>query len=145
MDVSSWQGSKIDWQAVAGSGVSFAYIRAAEGSGHVDGDFRANWYRATAAGVTPGAYLYFHPSDDPDAQANLLLRELRDVSFTQGDLLPAIDVEVTDGQSPSTIVARLQTLVNRMVSATAAYPVIYTSPSWWDGHVGFNEDCRRGR
>ena len=136
VDVSSWQGSSIDWQAAAGSGVSFAYIRAAEGSGYVDTAFRANWYRATAAGVIPGAYLYFHAAQDPVGQAYLLLQQLRGVKFTQGDLLPAIDVEVTDNQPASTIVTNLQIFVNTMVAATEAYPVIYTSPAWWDGHVG---------
>src|SRR5207248_3200517 len=73
VDVSSWQGAAIDWHAVAATGVSFAYIRAGEGDSLVDGDFRLNWYRATGAGVVPGAYLFFHPSIDGRAQANLLI------------------------------------------------------------------------
>ncbi|MBV9099520.1 MAG: glycoside hydrolase family 25 protein [Candidatus Dormibacteraeota bacterium] len=140
IDVSVWQGSaqgtSVDWQAVANSGVSFAFIRAAEGSSTVDSDFRRNWYNAVAAGVVPGAYLYFHPGDDPVAQANLLVRLLQEVGFGRGDMLPAIDVEVTDSQPQSTVVANLQTTVNAVASAIGANPVIYTSPSWWDTYVG---------
>ena len=136
IDVSSWQGSSVNWSAVAGAGVSFAYIRAGEGTGLVDSEFRANWYRSTGAGLIPGAYLFFHPSEDPVAQARLLLTQLHGVDFTHGDLLPAIDVEVTDGQPASTIVANLQTLVNAVAASINAYPVIYTAPAWWDGHVG---------
>jgi GH25 family lysozyme M1 (1,4-beta-N-acetylmuramidase) len=140
IDVSVWQGSaqgtSIDWRSVAQSGIAFAYIRAAEGSSVIDSDFRTNWFHALAAGVTPGAYLFFHPGDDPHAQASLLLRLLQAVNFSQGDLLPTLDVEVTDGQPQSTIVSNLQAAVNDIAAAIGVKPVIYTSPVWWDQNVG---------
>lgn len=134
VDVSSWQGS-INWASVASSGISFAYIRAGEGTGSPDSNFQVNWNRALAAGVTPGAYLFFHPSEDPNAQAQLLIRQLESVPFGRGDLIPAIDVETTDNQSQATVVTALQTLVHGVQAAIGALPAIYASPSWWDDYV----------
>jgi lysozyme len=136
IDVSEWQGSSINWPAVAGSGVSFAYIRAGEGSQHLDADFQANWQGATAAGIAPGAYLYFHPAQDPVQQADLLVQQFRSAGLRGGDLIPAIDVETTDNQPAATVVANLQTTVNTVQRALGQAPAIYTSPVWWDNNIG---------
>ena len=88
IDVSAYQGPAIAWHSVAASGISFAYIRAADGAGSPDGTFAGNWRGATSAGVTPGAYLFFEPAQSPIAQANLLVAQLRSVGFTRGDLVP---------------------------------------------------------
>ena len=42
IDVSKYQGT-IDWNAVAKSGVKFAWIKATEGGDHADAKFQANW------------------------------------------------------------------------------------------------------
>jgi len=135
VDVSEYQRS-IDWPSVASAGISFAYIRAGEGTSYVDPDYQRNWLGAKAAGITTGAYLFFHPSQDPIAQANLLVAELREVNFTHGDLQPAIDVETTDNLPPDAVVAGLQSAVISVQSSIGTLPVIYASPSWWDAHVG---------
>src|SRR6476620_6874549 len=49
IDVSKFQGN-IDWNAVASSGVKFAWIKATEG-GDRDARFQANWEGAKAAGI----------------------------------------------------------------------------------------------
>ena len=54
IDVSKFQGD-IDWNAVANSGVKFAWIKATEGGDRVDRRFQANWTGAKAAGVPRGA------------------------------------------------------------------------------------------
>ena len=43
IDVSAYQGSSIAWHSVAASGISFAYIRAADGAASPDGQFGNNW------------------------------------------------------------------------------------------------------
>ena len=136
VDVSSWQGQSTNWSQVAGSGISFAYIRAGygnqSGSYGADIDFQTNWNGAHGAGIAAGAYLYFAPAADPVAQANLLIQQLRSVSVSPNDLVPAIDVEETDGLSASTIVAGLHVVVNTVQSAIGTPPAIYASPAWWD-------------
>ena len=139
IDVSSFQGLSIGWHSVAASGISFAYIRAADGAGYPnspDGAFGINWRGATAAGVTPGAYLFFEPAQNPVAQANLLVAQLHAVGFTHGDLIPAIDVETTGGQPRAVVVANLRTVVDTVGAAIGSLPAIYSSPSWWTGNIG---------
>lgn len=55
IDVSKWQG-RIDWEAVRGSGVTFAFIKATEGGDRLDDRFRENWEGARRAGIARGAY-----------------------------------------------------------------------------------------
>lgn len=136
IDVSAYQGSSIAWHSVAAAGISFAYIRAADGAGAPDGQFGNNWRGASAAGVTPGAYLFFEPNQSPGAQANLLISQLRSVGFTRGDLLPTIDVETTDGEPRAVVIANLRTIVNAVSAAIGSLPAIYASPSWWNGNIG---------
>ena len=134
IDVSAYQGSSIAWHSVAASGISFAYIRAADG-GSPDGQFATNWRGAAAAGVTPGAYLFFEPNQNPVTQADLLISQLRAVGFTHGDLVPTIDVETTDGESQAVVVANLRIVVNTVSAAIGSLPAIYCSPSWWNGNI----------
>jgi lysozyme len=135
IDVSAYQGSSIAWHSVAASGISFAYIRAADGAASPDGQFATNWRGASAAGVTPGAYLFYEPNQNPVAQADLLISQLRSVGFTHGDLVPTIDVETTDGEPQSVVVANLRTVVNTVSAAIGSLPAIYCSPSWWSGNI----------
>jgi lysozyme len=135
IDVSSFQGSSIAWHSVAAAGISFAYIRAADGDGTGDQDFAVNWRGATGAGVTPGAYLFFEPSESPVAQANVLISQLRSVGFSHGDLMPAIDVETMGGEPQSVVVANLRTVVDTVSAAIGSLPAIYASPAWWNGNI----------
>src|SRR5262249_39261134 len=102
----------------------------------VDVDFQQNWNGAISAGVTVGAYLYFRPGQDPNAQANLLLQQLQSVSFGPGQIRPAIDVETTDGLTGAAVASSLGVMVQDMGAALGQLPAIYTSPAWWDGNVG---------
>jgi lysozyme len=136
IDVSYWQGPHINWSQVAHSGISFAYIRAAEGSNYTDPYFASNWSGALGAGIVPGAYLYFHPSQDPNAEAGVFIQQLESVDFTTGMLTPAIDVETTDNEPAATVVANLQIVINDLESAFHTAPVIYASPDWWDSWIG---------
>jgi lysozyme len=60
IDVSHWQGL-IDWQAVAAAGVQFAMVKATDGVGTVDEQFRRNAGGAHAVGIPVGFYHYAHP------------------------------------------------------------------------------------
>src|SRR5689334_19896361 len=55
IDVASHQGA-IDWEAVAGDHMAFAYIKATEGGDFTDDRFAENWDAAGAAGLDRGAY-----------------------------------------------------------------------------------------
>lgn len=69
-DVSSFQGSGVNWTQVKSDGVFFAWAKAAEGTatdGYIgpDVDFVDNELHASASGVPVGAYYFARPSADP--------------------------------------------------------------------------------
>ena len=68
VDVSHYQG-EIDWEALAAQGVRFAFIKATEGSGHVDERFFANARGAAAAGIPAGGYHFFSFESAGETQA----------------------------------------------------------------------------
>lgn len=131
IDVSGYQ-PVIDWQAVAGSGVSFAFIKASEATAFRDRSFAQHWPDAKRAQLLRGAYHFFRPKLDPVLQAQHFLRQL--VS-DPGELPPVLDVEVTDGVPSTKLVAGVRAWVS-FVSARLGRPLIYTSPSFWGSLAG---------
>ena len=85
--------------------------------------------------MTPGAYLFYEPNQSAVGQADLLISQIRSVGFSAGDLVPTIDVETTDGEPQSVVVANLRTIVNTVSAAIGSLPAIYCSPSWWSGNI----------
>jgi GH25 family lysozyme M1 (1,4-beta-N-acetylmuramidase) len=132
VDVSEFQGA-IDWAAVRASGRVFGIARVSDGTQHVDPTFAANYAGMQAHGLVRGSYQFFRASEDPVAQANLLLSHVG--ALGPGDLPPMLDVEVTDGQSNATIDARIAAWVARIEAATGRAPLVYTGPYFW-GHIG---------
>jgi GH25 family lysozyme M1 (1,4-beta-N-acetylmuramidase) len=132
IDVSKWQGY-IDWNAVAGAGIDFAFIRVSDGLNYQDAYFQSNWSQAKANGVVRGAYQFFRSDEDPVAQAQYLLDEMGPLE--PGDLPPVCDVETADGQSPATIIDRIQTWLDVVEGALGVKPLIYTSPGVWGSIV----------
>jgi lysozyme len=140
VDVSSENGP-IDWNQVAAAGRTFAFVRVSDGLTTIDSAFATNYAGAQAAGMIRGAYQYFEPNQDPVAQADLLLAQIGPLSA--GDLAPVLDVEVTDGLSPSAVASRIHTWVSTIEQATGEAPIIYTGPGFWNNSVqsaGFSSD-----
>lgn len=89
IDVSHHQKT-INWDTVKGQSVSFAYIKATEGSTFKDSLFESNYDHAKKAGVLVGAYHYFtFCSSARDQFRNFV----ENATAVNGDLPPAIDVE----------------------------------------------------
>jgi lysozyme len=89
VDVSHYQG-EIDWSAVAGDGISFAYIKATEGGDWVDEYFALNWSSAREHGLAVGAYHFFTLCRTGRDQATNVLRV---VPTDEADLPLAVDLE----------------------------------------------------
>src|SRR5262249_51588705 len=75
IDGSVYQGT-IDWGGGAGAGKKFAFIRVSDGTQTPDTQFARNWPMARSAGVIRGVYQYFRASEDPTAQADLLINSV---------------------------------------------------------------------
>lgn len=136
-DVSEWQGL-VDWPKVAGAGHAFGIAKALEwvlvGSKrvpHVDARFARNWDGMRAAGLLRGAYLFFHPSVDPLAQAERFASTIGPLG--PGDLMPLVDVEAHDGLKGPAIVAAVVACLERLETLTGRWPAIYTAEWFWRG------------
>lgn len=130
VDVSAHQG-EIDWQAVAGDGIGFAYIKATEGAGFTDSRFAENWSGARAAGVTPGAYHYFTLCSSGADQARDFLAA---APPDDAALPPALDLEF-DGacqERPSSEDAQreIDAFTAAVEKAWGRRLVIYSSSDW---------------
>ncbi|MBQ9438631.1 MAG: hypothetical protein IJU50_09910, partial [Lachnospiraceae bacterium] len=68
IDVSKWQGA-VDWNQVAASGVSFAFIKLGSSYSGIDPYFYYNIAGAQAAGIKTGAYLYSYAKSVEEAAA----------------------------------------------------------------------------
>jgi lysozyme len=127
VDTSSWQGA-IDWAAVKSSGRAFAIARVSDGLDFPDARFAADWPAIKSAGLIRGVYQFFRPAQDPLAQADFLVAQLaRQGALGAGDLPAILDVETTDGQPASVVVARMQAWLDRVAARTGKRPMIYTA------------------
>lgn len=89
VDVSHYQGD-IDWEVLQMQNIDFAYIKATEGSSHVDEKFEENWKNASKTSLKIGAYHFFSFDSEGETQAE---NYIRTVGNLEGKLLPVIDVE----------------------------------------------------
>jgi lysozyme len=123
VDVSSHQG-RIDWSRVARDHIGFAYLKATEGSDHVDDRFAVNWAGAGRAGVDRGAYHFFTLCRSGVSQARNFLRTVPD---TAGALPPAVDLELKgncrDRPTTTRLRAELRAFLE-LVEARSGQPVI---------------------
>ena len=135
IDVSYHQGS-IDWTQVASAGKRFAFIRASAGT--LTADTAYSTYRAGArgAGLTVGAYHFANPDTAPNDAANEAAWFLKNATIASGDLLPVLDLEVTNGLGSSALITWAQTWLANVESATGVKPVIYTTAGFWSSSLG---------
>ena len=94
IDVSKYQ-QIIAWDLVSAMQIKkiklgFAFIKATEGIGNTDPQFRRNWKRSKDAGLIRGAYHFFLPTKDGRMQAETFIKQ---VELESGDLPPVLDVE----------------------------------------------------
>jgi GH25 family lysozyme M1 (1,4-beta-N-acetylmuramidase) len=137
IDVSHYQGS-INWASVRAAGISFAVTKATEGTGYTDPTVNANIAGMKRAGIIPGAYHFAHPGSDATTQANhftSVVKAANGGTFS-GLLQLVLDLEVTDGTSPSHVFAWTQTFVARVEAVTGRPCIIYTGFYFWRDSVG---------
>ena len=140
LDVSRFQGP-INWQAVAGAGVRFAFINATEGGDLIDPEFRTNMRGAARAGIARGAYHFFYHCRSAAEQARFFIAS---VPRQAGALPPVLDIEWTPTSPTCTIrrdasVIRAEMLdFQRIVGAHYGQrPLIYTTVDFWrDNDLG---------
>jgi Lyzozyme M1 (1,4-beta-N-acetylmuramidase) len=130
VDVSSYQGT-INWETLAGQDIAFAYIKATEGSSHVDSKFSSNWTNAQTTDLRIGAYHFMSFESSGEAQAANFTST---VTSVHNMLPPVIDVEYYGNYNAVTVNqtsvdAILEPLIKSLKAKYGMDPVIYTTPS----------------
>jgi lysozyme len=147
IDVSRFQ-AVIDWNAVAGSGIRFAFVQASRGSGldcavrpdqcGADPYFATNRLSAKAAGIRVGAYHRAFAAGrtiaaaraDALVEADLFIAQV--ASLQAGELIPVIDVETPfRGMTAATLRTWIRVWVKRVRKRLGRKPMIYTNASSW--------------
>jgi GH25 family lysozyme M1 (1,4-beta-N-acetylmuramidase) len=129
----SWHAYRVDWPKVAES-MRFVYVRCTEALAGVDPAYAASVEGARAAGLYVGAYFPLHVNIDPDAQIANFVRHARDVGCREGEMPPAIDLEVPwdwSGVGRSLVWSRIVRAVRVLGEHFGRAPTIYTSSGWW--------------
>ena len=134
IDVSKFQGD-IDWNAVANSGVKFAWIKATEGGDNADARFQANWTGAKAAGVPHGAYHFVYWCRPPlEEMANFE----QNAPVENDALPPVLDVEATPTSktchrhlTQEDAIAEMKVMLEEMERHYGKRPVIYTTVDFY--------------
>ena len=129
IDVSNHQG-KIDWgKAAQDRNISFVYIKATEGAGFQDKDFRKNWKDAGKSGLRRGAYHFFRSSKDGEVQARNFIRTVGELKYR--DLPPVLDIETIHiGCSKELLNQRALQWLKAVEKRYGKKPVVYASSSF---------------
>lgn len=133
IDLSHYNGS-VDCGRVTAGGIAFAYLKASEGKFTKDPLYATNYAGFRQNQVLRGAYHFFYPQLDAEAQASNFLSVVQ--ALVPGDLPPVPDVEVTGKQNPGAIAAVMQQWLDLVQQGLGRTPMIYTAASFWNTALG---------
>ena len=130
IDVSYHQGA-IDWQQVAAAGKRFVFVRATAGTLTADTAYWTNRAGAGAAGLAVGSYHFANPDWATNDASNEASWFLRNSTLVSGDLIPVLDLEVSNGLDPASLTTWVQIWLAQVSATTGVRPIIYTNPTFW--------------
>ncbi len=133
IDVSRHQQT-ISWADVKGMNVDnikldFVFIKATEGLGNVDEQFRRNWLFAQKQGITKGAYHFFIATKSGKLQAQNFIET---VQLQKGDLPPVLDIEQAYGASPQNLQQHVAEWLLAIEKKYRVLPIIYTNVDFYN-------------
>ncbi len=137
IDVSKYQYS-IAWSEVKAMKVKdvqpgFAFIKATEGIGSADPQFRRNWKRSKEAGMVRGAYHFFIASKDGRMQAENFIDK---VELKPGDLPPVLDIEQLNGVPAAEMRKEVKKWLSIAETHYGITPIIYTNADFYNNYLG---------
>ncbi|MCF0210687.1 MAG: hypothetical protein HUK18_05185 [Bacteroidales bacterium] len=137
IDVSVHQG-KIDWQLVAESKISFAFMKATEGQNFVDKNFETNWKAAKKQNIIVGAYLFYKFNKDGKDQADNFIKVVK--TLEDNDMPPVVDFELCYGNrfskvSHNKIQNQLLKCLRQLEKHYNCKPIIYTNIDTYNKYI----------
>lgn len=136
VDVSSYQG-KIDWDVLAAQNLSFAFIKATEGSKMVDDYFSQNYAGAIRAGLRVGAYHFLSYDSSGITQAENFIAT---VPYTENSLPPVVDVEfygehAANYPAKEHVISILQDILPLLEQAYHLKPILYVTRTSYNLYI----------
>lgn len=143
IDLSHHQSpATLPWEAI-GQRFRFAYVRANYGI-DPDGAFLEHVRRARSVGLTVGAYIYVRQGNEEnpqlaEAQLATLVAQMEAAGFDAGDLVPAVDIESSNGSKvrgddgpldPAKMLPRAKHITDAIVARFGS-AVTYTERDIW--------------
>lgn len=137
IDLSHYQGD-VDWKNIKKDmGITFAFIKATEGSSHVDEKFEENWKEAQKSGLYIGAYHFFSFDSQGKTQAENFMKHVTSVARM---LPPVVDVEYYDDKASNSPVVQemreeLDAFIYVIEEEYGCKPIIYTTMSVYNKYI----------
>ncbi len=136
VDVSSYQG-EIDWEVLSSHNISFAFIKATEGSSFVDKRFAYNYQQAQKTHLSIGAYHFFSFDSAGTTQAENFISTVQPY---KGMLPPVIDVEfygnhVYTPPSRENVEKELCDMLNALESYYGLKPILYATEQTYNAYL----------
>lgn len=139
VDVSRYQG-EINWKSLESQNVRFAFIKATEGSGHVDEYVSENLANAAETDIRLSAYHFFSFDSPGETQAENFISV---VNAGDIDMPPVVDVEYygtkkSDKPDRKEAEKILAPLLDRLESYYGVKPIIYTTLPVYNRYIREN-------
>ena len=135
IDVSHYQGT-ISWTQVVSADITFAFVKATEGTTITDVTYPVNRAGAAGVGIRVGAYHFARPGGSGDAaiiadaisEADYFLNVAQPQA---GELPPVLDLETNGGLKPPDLTTWTSAWLDEVFARTGVRALIYTSPNFW--------------
>lgn len=136
IDLSSYQG-EVDWAVLSKQNIDFAFIKATEGSTHVDSNYKYNIENALKTDLRIGSYHFFSFESSGSQQADNFIKH---VAKTENMLPPVVDIEFyADFKSnPPDKEKVRQNLIELLEKLKASYevkPILYATQSAYKRYI----------
>ena len=139
VDVSEYQG-EVDWDKIKEQGISFAFVKATEGSKGKDSYFNKNFQKLKNMDVLLGIYHFFSLESTGEEQAK---NYIDTVGVTKNDdslLIPIVDIEYYSDYKKEEpikdwIKKELKVLLDKLESTYRVKPMIYTTMEFYNDYL----------
>lgn len=136
VDVSFYQG-EINWYILSEENISFAFIKATEGSSHQDKYLKNNLENALKTNLSVGAYHFFSFDSEGVTQAENFISNVPKI---KGMLPPVVDVEfyADKEENPPAkeyVTKELTDILTLLENHYGVKPIIYTTENVYDLYI----------
>lgn len=136
IDISSHQGDRIDWSAVAGHNITYCSVKTTEGTTYTNPLATSQVNGARSVGIATGGYHYAHPGNVA-GQVGYFVASLEARGLLgEGSMWPMLDMEHHTFGDPNPFIAEF---IDRFRAATGAPLLIYANQNWFTTRLRPNE------